>query len=260
MNGKWYGWLIAAVLVGALVLGAGWFLGQATARGFSPIAGMMGSRWPGGSVAGGTGMMGGYGSGGSGMMGGYGYSGNSQASPLTIDEAQQAVEATLSAWGYSELKVGEVMIFDNGAYAEVENPGTGTGAFEVLVDPITRSVFLEYGPAMMWNVEYGMMGGRTRGMVGGMMGGGFRSQPTPFDPATAKVSASEAVDIAQRYLDEYSPGLRADEAADVFPGYYTLHTLDDGKVVSMLSVNAYTGQVWYHTWHGGFIEMSDVDS
>jgi len=25
----------------------------------------------------------------------------------------------------------------------------------------------------------------------------------------------------------------------------------------MLSVNGYTGQVWYHIWHGKFIGMAD---
>lgn len=265
MKGRWFAGLIAAALIGAILFGAGWYLGLATTRELAPIAGMMGAGWPGG-IAGGSVMMGGYTSGapgitgGYGMMGGYGSSEAAQDHPLTITEARQAVEATISAWGYSDLKVGEVMIFDNGAYAEVEDPATGIGAFEVLVDPITRSVYLEYGPAMMWNVEYGMMGGRTRGMVGGMMGAGFRGQPNPFNPASARVSAFEAVDIAQSYLDNYSPGLRVDEKADAFPGYYTLHTLDDDEVAGMLSVNAFTGQVWYHTWHGQFMEMSGADS
>src|SRR4030042_381249 len=54
-------------------------------------------------------------------------------------------------------------------------PGAKSGAFEVLVDPTTKAVFLEYGPAMMWNTDYGMMGGRGFGMMGsgGMMGGGM---------------------------------------------------------------------------------------
>ena len=42
-----------------------------------------------------------------------------------------------------------------------------------------------------------------------------------------------------------------------FPGYYTLHTLQDGDVEGMLSVNAVTGAVWRHTWHGEFREMSE---
>ncbi len=70
------------------------------------------------------------------------------------------------------------------------------------------------------------------------------------------VSPAEAVDAAQRYLDRYLPGAAADEHADTFFGYYTLHILRDGETVGMLSVNGYTGQVFPHTWHGDFVEMS----
>lgn len=40
--------------------------------------------------------------------------------------------------------------------------------------------------------------------------------------------------------------------AGAFPGYYTF---DFGRkeVEGMLSVNAYTGEVWVHTWHGFFL-------
>jgi hypothetical protein len=41
------------------------------------------------------------------------------------------------------------------------------------------------------------------------------------------------------------------------PGYYTLHTLRGEQVVGMISVNAATGAVWPHTWHGRFIAMTD---
>ncbi|NIP27727.1 MAG: hypothetical protein GWO38_28915, partial [Phycisphaerae bacterium] len=50
---------------------------------------------------------------------------------------------------------------------------TGSGAFEVLVDPVTRNVFPEPGPNMMWNTEYGMMSGGNMGMMGGMMNGQY---------------------------------------------------------------------------------------
>jgi hypothetical protein len=70
------------------------------------------------------------------------------------------------------------------------------------------------------------------------------------------VSPAEAVTAAQRWLDEQRPGLTAGEA-EQFPGYYTLHTLRGGKIVGMMSVNASTGAVWYHTWHGQFIAMSE---
>jgi hypothetical protein len=65
------------------------------------------------------------------------------------------------------------------------------------------------------------------------------------------------VQAAQAYLDQAQSGLTADDHADTFYGYFTLHTLQDGQVVGMLSVNGYTGQVWYHTWHGDFIGMSE---
>ena len=73
------------------------------------------------------------------------------------------------------------------------------------------------------------------------------------------ISADQAVEIAQDYLDRYRPALTADEHADAFPGYYTVHTLRDGEVVGMLSVNAFTGDVWYHTWHGTLIEVVSHD-
>ncbi|GAA3772983.1 hypothetical protein GCM10022403_005170 [Streptomyces coacervatus] len=37
---------------------------------------------------------------------------------------------------------------------------------------------------------------------------------------------------------------------------WALHTLDHGRITGMVSVNASTGQVWYHSWHGTFVAMS----
>jgi hypothetical protein len=84
------------------------------------------------------------------------------------------------------------------------------------------------------------------------MGYGYR-QPT----GEMTVSPEEAVQAAQSYLDQIQSGLTADDHADPFYGYYTLHTLRDGQVVGMLSVNGYTSQVWYHTWHGDFVGMTE---
>jgi len=61
--------------------------------------------------------------------------------------------------------------------------------------------------------------------------------------------------IAQQWLRGQGTSLTVGEA-DSFPGYYTLHTLKSGKIAGMLSVNATTGQVWYHSWHGDFVAMS----
>jgi hypothetical protein len=42
-------------------------------------------------------------------------------------------------------------------------------------------------------------------------------------------------------------------ATGKFPGYYSFDTTLNGKTHGMLSVNAATGAVWYHGWHGTFL-------
>jgi hypothetical protein len=54
--------------------------------------------------------------------------------------------------------------------------------------------------------------------------------------------------------------LDADEHAGAFYGYHTLHTVKDGEIVGMLSVNGYTGQVFPHTWHGELLRISESDA
>src|SRR6266511_3485490 len=115
-------------------------------------------------------------------------------------------------------------------------PHDGRGATEVLVDPAGGGVAIEYGPAMMWNTSYGMHAGAA--------------------PAAAQISAADAARLAGQWLREQRRGLSVGEAEE-FPGYFTLHTMRDGKITGMMSVNAYTGAVWYHTWHGRYIAMSE---
>ena len=233
--------LVAAVT--ALVASVGW----AVARGGDGDDNWMMSRY------------------GSGMMG---YSTSGPGEPVR-DLAGAKRQAQRFA-GQLGLRAGEVMRFTNNFYAELRERDGGL-ATEVLVDPSSGAVYLEYGPAMMWNTRYGMMsdfrnrdsggmmGGSGSGMMGGasgsgMMGGGG-ADPT-WTPGTTEtdVSPARAQGLAQRWLDEQGSGLTAGEP-DVFPGYYTLHVLRDGKTVGMLSVNATTGAVWSHWWHGRFVSM-----
>jgi len=69
----------------------------------------------------------------------------------------------------------------------------------------------------------------------------------------------KAIEYAQSYLDRAMPGTIAAEP-HAFYGYYTLHTERNGQITGMLSVNGYTGQVWYHDWHGPFISMSETEA
>jgi hypothetical protein len=201
---------------------------------------------------------------GSGMMG---YASTGRGEPV-----ESLAEARTQAERFAErldLGVGEVMQFSNNYYAELEEDGRP--ATEVLVDPTTGAVWLEYGPAMMWNTRFGMMSDfRLRGqagimgggsMMGGMMGsgmmagGGMMGSTPSGSAAGGDVSAVEAERIAADWLRVAAPGTAAGEA-EPFPGYYTVHVLRAGKVNGMLSVNASTGDVWYHGWHGRFLSMA----
>jgi len=121
----------------------------------------------------------------------------------------------------------------------------------ILVDQYTGAAYPEFGPNMMWNTKYGHMGGQ--GGMTGMMRGWLNQQPS----GTLTVTPDGARQYAQAYLDQAQPGVKVGDDIVQFYGYYTLHTFKDGKEFGMLSVNGYSGQVWYHTWHGAFIASSE---
>jgi hypothetical protein len=202
-----------------------------------------------------------------GMMGqGYGAPGWGAAGGVgSLPEAREAVEQSLQSYGNPNLEVTEVMEFANNYYAEVREKDTGIGAMELLVDKDSGQVYPEPGPNMMWNTKYGMMSG-GRGM-GGMMGPGrqgmMSGQPFQRNPGSTTgtemtITPERAREIANDYLGRISPGTEADEA-ERFYGYYTLHTKKGDEITGMLSVNGYSGEVWYHSWHGPFIAMEEED-
>jgi hypothetical protein len=195
--------------------------------------------------------------------------------------------------GRLDLRVDEVLQFDRNFYAKLVD-ARGNGATEVIVDPASGIVSLEYGPAMMWNTKYGMMnragvtmmgrygesmmggagmmggggmmGGSGSGMMGGsgtgygsgMMGGsGNAYGQTGSNTSTAtKVSLANAHTLAQRWLNANESGVKVETGGDTLPGYYTMETLRGGKLTGMISVNATSGIVWPHWWHGAFIARS----
>ena len=215
---------------------------------------------------------------GMGMMGGrYAYRPANPAPVHTIASARTQAQRYADRLG---LRVDEVMQFQRNFYAKLVD-GKGNGATEVLVDPSTGAVTIEYGPAMMWNTRYGMgraagsmmgrygasmmrgrgssmRGGRGGPMMGGagtgtaMMGGANAGAPTAPSTSTS-VSISDARVLAQRWLDSNRSGVKVETGGDSFPGYFTFETLEHGKITGMMSVNATTGAVWPHWWHGSFV-------
>ena len=248
---------ISLIVIGVVVAAAALLLvGLSLGRNYWGIS----SVWPSSADAYAYGGMMGSGAYGQGMMGGMmGGTGLYGVEPLTMEQAQEALTDYLAARGDENLELGEIMIFDNQAYAEIVEADTGIGAMELLVDPVTLTVYPEHGPNMMWNLKYSPMadlGGY--GMMGGMMGQGGRAFGQGIDPsADMAVTPPQAIESAQRYLDLYLPGTVASDEVDPFYGYYTLHILRDGVTVGMLSVNGYSAQVFLHSWHGDFVEMAE---
>jgi hypothetical protein len=220
-------------------------------------------------------------------MMGLGYS-TGKASPVSgIADARRRAQAFADRLG---LKTDEVIRFERNYYVKLVDK-QGANATEVLVDPATGATSLEYGPAMMWNTEYGMLSGRLgsgmmstsamrsimgsyggsyNGMMGGsggsqggmmgggMMGGSSSGSALPSTPRTgrAPLSAAEAEAAAKAWLASNEPGTGV-KTAEAFPGYYTLETTRDGTIAGMLSVHAATGTIWPHWWHGRFLELAE---
>lgn len=67
------------------------------------------------------------------------------------------------------------------------------------------------------------------------------------------VTASETRGIAQEYSDNAYPGEVAEEV-NQFYEYYTAHITRNGAIYGLLSVNSYTGEVPYHSWHRLFVQ------
>jgi hypothetical protein len=128
-------------------------------------------------------------------------------------------------------------------YAEVEEESTGIHAMELLIDKYSGQISPEMGPNMMWNTKYGMMSNYYEG-----------TQPTTDMPITPE----QAEGFALNYLKANLPGAIVGDA-ETFYGYYTMHTLRNGEIEGMLSVNGHNGAVWYHNWHGPFISMKEYE-
>jgi hypothetical protein len=165
-------------------------------------------------------------------------------SHITIETAATIAQQYLTQMNNPDLAVKEVEEYTQNFYVQVYEKSTGIGAFELLIDKYTGSIFPEQGPNMMWNTKYGMHSG---------MMGWFTGNPT--QPMT--VTTEQAETFAQQYLDAYISGTTAGEA-EAFYGYYHVMMLSQGEGYGMLSVNGYTGQVWYHNWHGAFIQELEI--
>ncbi|MBC8387236.1 MAG: hypothetical protein ISS13_03550 [Actinobacteria bacterium] len=165
---------------------------------------------------------------------------NQEIVNIDFEKVENLASKYLERNNLSNLEIVEIMEFSQNFYIEVEEKDTGIGAMELLVDKSSGAIFPEYGPNVMWNLKYGM----------------HSKIPLSQGKIDMPIGESKAIELAERYLAKINLNEYAGDEAEKFYGYYTIHTLTDGDVITgMLSVNGYNGQVWYHNWHGVFIDM-----
>ena len=183
---------------------------------------------------------------------------NAQTQTITIDSAVQLFKDYLTRLQNPDLLLHEVEEYQNNFYATYVEKSTGIFAFQMLIwkpgsfwaggmmgnGMMSGVVMPEPGPNMMWNTKYGVMGG-------------MMSIYRKVSANNMTVSSDEAKTIAQQYLDKTFGGASAGDV-DTFYGYYNVDVLSGGKTFGMLSVNGYNGQVWYHSWHGAYIQTVTI--
>ncbi|NWF87128.1 hypothetical protein HXY32_04895 [Candidatus Bathyarchaeota archaeon] len=174
---------------------------------------------------------------------------------LTMDQAAKLAEDYLKSLNFADLAIDEIMEFEYNFYIVYYEKSTNIGAFEAIINKGGNriggmmqmmmgygGVRPEQGPNMMWNTKYGMHGG---------MGWMHRSGAVYAN--NASVTEEQAKGYAQKYLDKYFSGIIAEDVHP-FYGYYTIHIMKENTIFGMLSVNSATGEVWYHNWHGAYIQ------
>jgi hypothetical protein len=164
--------------------------------------------------------------------------------PLTITQAAEVAKAYVASLNNPDLTVKQIEEYTNNFYVPVSQISNGNGAFELLINKATGIVTPEPGPNMMWNNQY-------------TFGAGFCNWFRGTTTAVPTVTVDQAKTDAQQYLNTYLQGTTVGDVT-TFSGHYTIEALSNGTPYGMLSVNSFTGQVWYHTWHGAFVQEKAV--
>ncbi|ERJ11252.1 hypothetical protein [Haloplasma contractile] len=89
------------------------------------------------------------------------------------------------------------------------------------------------------------------GRYPGMMDGYYENN----ELTNTAITRTEAIELANDYVQSVNTSLSVPSVGHEFYGYYTFHIENNGEVVDMLSVHIYTGDVWYHNWHGTIVDI-----
>ena len=192
-----------------------------------------------------------------GMYGNYGGYLNSGKEKADIEELEDLVHIYLEQYE-EHLEIGDIFIYeDSDYYFSIYESETGMGAMELLVNPYSGSIRPEFGPNMMWNLKYGMHSGS--GMMGrGMMNRGSNDYSYSWNTDSFRntISREDAVALASGYVERNTEeGYYVADEGHEFYGYYTFHIEYSGGTAGMLSVNGFSGDIWYHDWHGTILDV-----
>lgn len=182
------------------------------------------------------------------LSGGHAY--RTDNTMMTMDDAILVAQAYMMSRNQTNLALDEIEEWEYNFYVVVKEASPSTyKAYQLVIDKWTGSVMREPGPNMLWNWKYcgGNMG------MGGMCG----------NQGAVNVNASQATVAANDFLKQRFGRYRAmvvSGAPDLFYGYYTFDVKEvkSGIKFGMLSVNMTTGQIWYHTWHGRFLNGREL--
>jgi hypothetical protein len=172
---------------------------------------------------------------------------------LTIEDATALATGFMNSLGNSALALDEVEDWEFNYYVVVKEASPSQyKAFQLIIDKWSGQIMPEPGPNMMWNQKYG---GMMNTMTGGMPGHMNRRDRKITDPAFTTTPEAATTAANQFLKQRFARSLAVAGTPDVFFGYYNFDVSDiaSGSKYGMLSVNGTTGQVWYHTWHGGFV-------
>ena len=186
-----------------------------------------------------------YGCGGCGRHGGYWGCGTApiygtSTTPLTISQAVAVANEYLTSLNNPNLAIANVQEYAVNFRFSLYEKSTGAGAYEMTINKYTGSVYPGMGPSVTWNTKYGIING-------------ILTVYNATATTTMPVTAAQAQSFAQQYLSTVMPATTVGDAT-TFYGYYNVEVLSGGNTYGMLSVNGYTGQIWYQAWHGSFIQ------
>lgn len=162
------------------------------------------------------------------------------STPLTINEANTVANEYLTSLDNPDLAIANVQEYTTSFRFSLIEKSTGVGAYEMSINKYTGYVYPTMGPCLTWNTKYGIINGEL----------------TVYDPtatSTMPVTVDQAQSFAQQYLSTVLPATTIGNTTP-FYGYYNIEVLSDGNIYTILSVNGYTGQIWYHAWHECFIQ------